>query len=122
MNSKLQNTKGIGIGSILTDVASGLSAFSEAQFDASVLDVLTNIANWFSGNDTPFDAIAKLGEQALEHIKLNYTPSTEWTNEAFKILKEASKSFGDTELAVVAEIESLLKQQMTPIPKSFPIF
>ncbi len=67
-------------------------------------------------------AIAKLGEQALEHIKLNYTPSTEWANEAFKILKEASKSFGDTELAVVAEIESLLKQQMTPIPKSFPIF
>ncbi len=67
-------------------------------------------------------AIAKIGEQALEHLKLNYTPSTEWTNEAMKILKEASKASGDTELAVVAEIESLLKQQMIPIPKSFPIF
>jgi len=105
--SKLENTKGIGIGSILTDIASGLSAFSEAQFDASVLGVLTNIANWFSGNDTPFDAIAKLGEKA---DLLTSAAS------AIERIAEAMKKFAEIPSSANFDFDQMAKQLASAVP------
>ena len=59
---------------------------------------------------------------ALEKIKVGEAPSGEWINESMKTLKNAGRSYGETELAVISEIESLVKQQMIPLPASYPAF
>jgi hypothetical protein len=40
----------------------------------------------------------------------------------FAILKAANTSFGETKLCIIPEIETLVKQQLTPLPASYPVF
>jgi hypothetical protein len=45
-----------------------------------------------------------------------------WLNEKPGVLKTASQAYGEAELCVISEIESVLKQQMVPLPAIYPIF
>jgi hexosaminidase len=65
--------------------------------------------------------IATIGLEALDKLKTG-TADSNWVNEKLGILKMASQVFGETELCVVPEIESLVKQQLAPLPVSYPIF
>ena len=66
--------------------------------------------------------IAAIGADALENIKNGTTPDTNWTNEKLALLKTVNKSYGETELCIIPEIEALVKQQISPLPASYPVF
>lgn len=66
--------------------------------------------------------IAAIGTEALDNIKNGTTPGANWTNEKLAALKTANKSYAETELCIVPEIEALVKQQMSPLPASYPVF
>jgi hexosaminidase len=65
--------------------------------------------------------IATIGLEALDKLKTGAADGN-WVNEKLGILKTASQVFGETELCVIPEIESLVKQQLEPLPVSYPIF
>jgi hexosaminidase len=66
--------------------------------------------------------VAALGKDALAKMKSNSKPSEEWVKQSMNVLKNASVSLGETELAIISEIESLVKQQMIPLPISYSPF
>jgi hexosaminidase len=45
-----------------------------------------------------------------------------WLSKQKQFLAEASKSYGDTELAVLPELEALLTGKLAPLPKVYPLF
>jgi hexosaminidase len=65
--------------------------------------------------------IATIGLEALDRLKAG-TSDTNWINEKLAILKTANQAYGETELCIVPEIEALVKQQMIPLPATYPIF
>lgn len=65
--------------------------------------------------------VATIGLEALNKLK-DETTDANWVNEKLSILKTASQVYGETELCIISEIESLVKQQMTALPVSYPIF
>ena len=67
-------------------------------------------------------AIAAIGLKTLDKIKNGITPDENWTNQQMAILKEADKAYGQTELSIIPEIESLIKQQLVPLPESYALF
>lgn len=105
--AKLENAKGVGLGSIMSDLATGLSAFSSANFDAAVLGVLTDVANWFSGGDTPFDAIAKIGEKS----DLLDSAAT-----SMERLSEALKKFAEVPAGMEFDFSKLAEQLAAAVP------
>ena len=66
--------------------------------------------------------IAGLGLEALDKIKAGGAVDAAWVNDKLGILKTANTSYGETELCIVPEIESLVKQQLTPLPVTYPMF
>jgi hexosaminidase len=65
--------------------------------------------------------VATLGLEALDKLKAG-TSDTNWINEKLGILKTANQVYGETELCIIPEIESLVRQQMSPLPATYPIF
>jgi len=65
--------------------------------------------------------IAAIGLEALDKLKTGAVDSN-WVNEELGILKTASQAYGETELCIVPEIESLVRQQLVPLPATYPIF
>ncbi|MES2061376.1 MAG: beta-N-acetylhexosaminidase [Bacteroidota bacterium] len=65
---------------------------------------------------------ADIGLQALKKLKNKETPPADWINEKLTYLKELNKVFGETEIAVLPEIEALVAQKLQPEPKEFPMF
>ena len=65
--------------------------------------------------------VAKVGLEALDKLKSG-TIDSNWISEKLGILKTANQPYGETELCVIPEIESLVKQQMVPLPVTYPIF
>jgi hexosaminidase len=66
--------------------------------------------------------VATLGKTALEKIKTGETPSGEWINECMAVLKNAGQSYGETELDIIPEVESLIRQQMVLLPAAYSPF
>jgi len=66
-------------------------------------------------------AVATLGLEALDKLKAG-TTDTNWINEKLGILKTVNQVYGETELCIIPEIESLVRQQMSPLPATYPIF
>jgi hexosaminidase len=66
-------------------------------------------------------ALATLGLEALDKLKAG-TSDTNWINEKLGILKTINQVHGETELCIISEIESLVRQQMSPLPATYPIF
>lgn len=92
--------------------------------DAKVKDVLTssNQLLKIQEHSKNLSLVAALGREALAKIKSNSKPSPEWINESMNVLKSASQASGQTELAIIPEIESLIKQQMSPLPASYSLY
>jgi len=65
--------------------------------------------------------LAAIGLEALDKLKAG-TADTNWMNERLTILKNSSQAYGETELCIIPEIEALVKQQLTPLPNTYPIF
>jgi len=66
-------------------------------------------------------AIATIGLEALDKLKLGTTDDN-WINEKLAILKAANQVYGETELCIISEIEALVKQQVVPLPATYPVF
>jgi len=66
-------------------------------------------------------AVATSGLEALDKLKAG-TIDTNWINEKLGILKKVNQVYGETELCIIPEIESLVRQQMSPLPVTYPIF
>jgi hexosaminidase len=66
--------------------------------------------------------ISSLGLEALERIKRGTPASGEWVKESTLVLKNADKAVGETEIAIIAEIEALVTQKLAPLPLSFSPF
>ena len=66
--------------------------------------------------------VAAIGKTAMHNIKAGITPSDEYINASMVSLKNARQVYGDTELAIISEIESLIKQRMISLPDSYPPF
>jgi len=66
-------------------------------------------------------AVATIGLEALDRLKAGTTDG-DWINEKSAMLKTANQVYGETELSIIPEIEALIKQQMIPLPSSYPIF
>ena len=66
-------------------------------------------------------AIATIGLEALDKLKLGMTDDN-WINEKLAILKAANQVYGETELCIISEIEALVKQQVVPLPATYPVF
>jgi hypothetical protein len=58
----------------------------------------------------------------MHKIKNGMTPDATWTNEQLAVLKSSNQSYGETELCIIPEIEALVKQQVAPLPASYPVF
>jgi len=65
---------------------------------------------------------AVIGLTALENIKAGTPPDAAWQQDQLKKLAEFKKSFGETELEIVSEIEALVNRKLSPLPASFPVF
>lgn len=65
---------------------------------------------------------AVIGLAALKNIKSGTETDAAWQQEQLKNLAEYKKSFGQTELEVISEIEALVNRKLSPLPTSFPIF
>ena len=66
--------------------------------------------------------VAAIGIEALKKIKEGSSIDSTWLNEKLNILKTAGKPVAETELCIVREIEALVKQQLLPLPASYPSF
>ena len=66
--------------------------------------------------------VAAIGKTALDKIKAGTAPLNEWINECMESLKNASRPYGESELAIVSEIEALIKQQIISLPPTYPSF
>jgi len=66
--------------------------------------------------------VAAIGIEALKKIKEGGGIDSTWSNEKLNILKAANKPFAETELCIIREIEALVKQQLLPLPESYPTF
>ena len=104
---KLSNSAGISVGSMLQDIATGLSAFSSANFDAAVLGVLTDVVNWFGGDDDPFAAIVKVGDQATQ---------IEAAANAIERIAQAMTKFAEVPSAVEFDFEKMANQLVATVP------
>ena len=104
---KLSNSAGISVGSMLQDIATGLSAFSSANFDAAVLGVLTDVVNWFGGDDDPFAAIVKVGDQATQ---------IEAAANAIERIAQAMTKFAEVPSAVEFDFEKMANQLVSTVP------
>ena len=65
---------------------------------------------------------ASIALEALAKLKNGSQPSQEWATEKINKLKEFSKSYGETDLAILPEIESLVTQHLAALPATYPIF
>jgi hexosaminidase len=65
--------------------------------------------------------IATIGLEAIDKLKSGTTDSN-WINEKLSFLKTTNQVYGETELSVIPEIEALVRQQMTPLPTTYPVF
>ena len=104
---KLSNSAGISVGSMLQDIATGLSAFSSANFDAAVLGVLTDVVNWFGGDEDPFAAIVKVGERATQ---------IEAAANAIERIALAMTKFAEVPSAVEFDFEKMANQLVSTVP------
>ncbi|MBS1974841.1 MAG: family 20 glycosylhydrolase [Bacteroidetes bacterium] len=66
--------------------------------------------------------IAAIGLNAVKNIENGVAPNQNEINQNLEILKQADKAYGETELCIIPEVESLIKQQLMPLPASYPIF
>jgi hexosaminidase len=66
-------------------------------------------------------AVAAIGLEALDRLKAG-TSDANWINEKLAILKTANQVYAETELSIIPEIEAIVKQQMIPLPATYPIF
>ena len=65
---------------------------------------------------------AVIGLAALENIRSGNQPDAAWQQEQLKKLAGYRKSFGQTELEIVSEIEALVNRKLSPLPASFAVF
>jgi len=65
--------------------------------------------------------IATIGLEAIDKLKSG-TADSNWINEKLSVLKNTNQVYGETELSVIPEIETLVRQQMTPLPAAYSIF
>jgi len=66
--------------------------------------------------------LSETGLIALDKILAGQVFTAEEMTEIQKLITDARKPQGDTELDVVLEIESLIRQKMVPEPKEYPLF
>lgn len=66
--------------------------------------------------------IADIGIQAMQQIKSGSKAPEEWINKSMEVLKTASAVYGETTIAIISEIESLVKQQLVSLPASYSIY
>lgn len=60
--------------------------------------------------------VASIGTAALSKIKAGDAPSDEWINKCMEQLLNINQAYGETELAIISEIEALIKQKIIPLP------
>jgi hypothetical protein len=105
--NKLASSDGTNIGTMLSNIATGLSAFSSASFDSAVLSTLTNVVNWFSGNEDPFSAIAQVGEKADQ---INAAAN------AIERIAIAMTKFAEIPSALEFDFSTMAKQLVSIVP------
>lgn len=66
--------------------------------------------------------LAGIGIKAMQQITSGSIASKEWIDSSMSIIKAASAVHGETTLSIIPEIESLVKQEMVPLPSSYPVF
>jgi hexosaminidase len=66
-------------------------------------------------------AVSAIGIDAVQKLKDGTRPDVNWTNEKLTSLKSANKSYGETDLCIIPEIEALVSQRLAPLPASYPI-
>lgn len=66
--------------------------------------------------------LAGIGLQAMEQVKAAKSPSDKWIKNSSVVIKNAGEVHGETSIAIVDEIASLVKRQMVSLPASFPIY
>lgn len=67
-------------------------------------------------------AIATIGLNAMKDIESGISPDQSQVSQNLAMLKQADKAYGETELSVIPEIESLIQQKLIPLPASYPLF
>lgn len=69
--------------------------------------------------------LSDLSKACLELLALQKegkTADSSWISKQKQSLKEASKVYGDTELAVLPELEALINGKLAPLPKAYVLF
>jgi hexosaminidase len=66
--------------------------------------------------------IASIGIEAMNKIKEGRAPDSNWIADKENVLKKANQVYGETELCIIPEIESLVKQQMQALPTTYSAF
>lgn len=66
--------------------------------------------------------LADIGLQAMADIKAGTAPDEKWTTASLTALDAARQVQGETELAIVDEIASLVKRAMVPLPTSYAVY
>jgi len=65
---------------------------------------------------------SEIGLEALSKIKTGQSPSAEWIQEKTSIVASANKPQAETEISILGDILSLVKQQAVPLPATYPVF
>jgi len=66
--------------------------------------------------------VAATGIEAMNKIKEGATPDAGWIADKVNVLKQANQAYGETELCIMPEIKSLVKQQMQALQVTYPAF
>lgn len=65
---------------------------------------------------------ATIGLGAFDKIQSASKPNDEWIKATGDTLKSLDKAYAETELSIISDITSLVKQQVVPLPASYSMF
>jgi hexosaminidase len=63
-----------------------------------------------------------IGLSALDLIKAGTAPNADWVSKKAAELSALNKTYGDMDLAIIPEIDALVKQKMANEPADYPLF
>lgn len=65
---------------------------------------------------------ATIGLEAMDSISAGPRPDPAWLQAKLAALAEINKAYGETELAILPEIEALVTRRLAPEPTTYPLF
>ena len=99
-----------------------LMSWKNNHEELSGLFAKSSIARNVEVHSNNLSAIATIGLDALNKIKEGKTYDSDHLTKTMDILKTAGGTEGETELCILPEIESLVKQKISPLPETYPVF